>query len=185
MTPIIRTAVFALLTVAAGATAAQAAPSQDPATELRIESAFSPEAGAEALVLKVIASAQKELRLAGYSFSSVKIAKALVAATQRGVDVRVVVDDKRNRNPSSVAALNLLVNAGIAVRTNAVYALHHDKYLVADARHVQNGSFNYTAGAASANSENVLVIWNDVDLATAFLQHWQSRWNQASAFAAK
>ncbi|WP_269749188.1 phospholipase D-like domain-containing protein [Herbaspirillum autotrophicum] len=54
--------------------------------------------------------------------------------------------------------------------------------MVVDSRHVQNGSFNYTAGAAKANSENVLVIWNDTDLAASFLKHWQSRWNQGSGF---
>ena len=44
---------------------------------------------------------------------------------------------------------------------------------------------NYTAGAAEANSENVLVIWNDTDLAASFLKHWQSRWDQGSAFTSK
>jgi len=150
-----------------------------------IDYAFSPEAGAEALILKVINSAQRELRLAAYSFSSPTIAKALIAAQKRGVDVRVIVDDKRNRNKAAIAILGSLFNAGIPVRTNAAYALHHDKYLVADGRHVQNGSFNYTSGAAKANSENVLVIWNDPDLATAFVKHWASRWEQGSAFGAQ
>jgi phosphatidylserine/phosphatidylglycerophosphate/cardiolipin synthase-like enzyme len=76
------------------------------------------------------------------------------------------------------------VTAGIPVRINAVYALHHDKYIIVDGRHVQNGSFNYSRGAAKSNSENVLVIWNDANLAAAFLQHWQSRWDQGSAFVA-
>ena len=185
--------VFSLsLIVATSACVTRPAPIEirQPASEVvaphnQIESAFSPEAGGEGLVLKVIGSAQKEVRLAAYSFTSLTIAKALISAEKRGVDVRVVVDDKRNRGKPSIAALSLLVNAGISVRTNASYALHHDKYIVADSRHVQNGSFNYTAGAAEANSENVLVIWNDSDLAGSFLKHWQSRWDQGAPFTSK
>lgn len=184
---------IALLATTIGARAMPPAPVETPSPmattattqPVSIDYAFSPEAGAEALILKVINSAQRELRLAAYSFSSPTIAKALIAAQKRGVDVRVIVDDKRNRNKAAIAILGSLVNAGIPVRTNAAYALHHDKYLVADGRHVQNGSFNYTSGAAKANSENVLVIWNDPDLATAFLKHWASRWEQGSAFGAQ
>ncbi|MNR76125.1 Phospholipase D precursor [compost metagenome] len=150
-----------------------------------IENAFSPEAGAEQLILKVINSAQQELRLAAYSFTSSTITKALIAARQRGVDVRVIVDEKRNLEPPSISALNKLVSAGIPVRTIAVYALHHDKYLVVDGRHLQTGSFNYTSGAAKANSENVLVVWNDATLAASYLQHWQSRWEQGVVFGGR
>lgn len=39
-------------------------------TRQRIEVAFSPEAGAEALVVKVITAARTSIRLAGYSFTS-------------------------------------------------------------------------------------------------------------------
>lgn len=147
-----------------------------------IESAFSPEAGAEQLVLKVINSAKKEVRVAAYSFSSPAITQALIAAHKRGVEVRVVVDYKRNRGKSSLSALRLLADAGIAVKTNAVYALHHDKYMVVDGLHVQNGSFNYAIGAADANSENVLVVWNDPALAAAYTKHWESRWEQGVLF---
>jgi phosphatidylserine/phosphatidylglycerophosphate/cardiolipin synthase-like enzyme len=70
--------------------------------------------------------------------------RALLAAKRRGVNVAVVVDDKGNRAKSSQQALNLLVNAGIPTRTIDVYAIHHDKYLVIDAEHVETGSFNYS-----------------------------------------
>lgn len=150
-----------------------------------IESAFSPEAGGEKLVLKVINSSRKELRLAAYSFSSPTVVKALVAARKRGVDVRVIVDYKRNLGKSSVSALRQLTDAGIAVKTNAFYDLHHDKYVVVDGKHVQNGSFNYTTGAADANSENVLVVWSDPELAAAYTRHWQSRWEQGVFFSSQ
>jgi len=102
----------------------------------------------------------------------------LLAAKKRGVDVRIVVDEKGNKSKASLAALNLVVNAGIPTRTISTYAIHHDKYIVSDERHVQNGSFNYSQAAAKSNSENVIVIWNNPELAASFLKHWESRYRQ-------
>jgi phosphatidylserine/phosphatidylglycerophosphate/cardiolipin synthase-like enzyme len=152
-----------------------------PATG-QIESAFSPDAGAEDLVLKVIHASNKSIRLAAYSFTSPIVAKALLMAKKRGVDVRVLVDEKANLKKANLAALNLLVNGNIPTRTISTYAIHHDKYIVSDERHVQNGSFNYSQAAANSNSENVLVIWNNPVLATSFQDHWQSRWSEGRNF---
>jgi phosphatidylserine/phosphatidylglycerophosphate/cardiolipin synthase-like enzyme len=157
--------------------ALQARTAKAPSTGL-IESAFSPNAGSEELVLKVINTAESSIRLAAYSFTSPAVVKALIAAKKRGVDVRVVVDEKGNKGKASIAALNLLVKAGIPTRTISTYAIHHDKYIVADERHVQNGSFNYSQAAAKSNSENVLVVWNNPDLAASFLRHWKNRFEQ-------
>lgn len=148
-----------------------------PATG-QIESAFSPEAGSEDLVLRIINSSEKTIRLAAYSFTSPKIVRALMDAKRRGVDVRIVADEKGNKAKSGIAALNLVVNTDIPTRTISTYAIHHDKYIVSDDRHVQTGSFNYSQAAAKSNSENVLVLWNNPELAASYLRHWQSRWQQ-------
>ena len=144
----------------------------------QIEVGFSPEAGAEALVLKVIGSARQSVRLAGYSFSSPNVVRALVDARKRGVDVKVLVDDRGNRAKANVAAMNLIAAADIPIKVIATYAIHHDKYIVVDARHTETGSFNYSQAAARSNSENALVVWNNPKLAADFTAHWDSRWAQ-------
>lgn len=161
--------------------ALQARTAKAPATGL-IESAFSPDAGSEELVLKVIHASERSIRLAAYSFTSPPVVKALLAAKKRGVDVRVVVDEKGNKGKSSIAALNLLVNAGIPTRTISTYAIHHDKYIISDERHIQNGSFNYSQAATKSNSENVLVIWNNPELAASYLRHWEDRFAQGADY---
>lgn len=138
---------------------------------------FSPEGTALQLVLKTISDAQKSIRLMGYSFASPEVVKGLIAAKRRGVDVKVVLDERGNHGKSSVAAINLLVNAGIPVRLDSHYKIQHDKVIVTDGRNVETGSFNYTRSAASTNSENVLVIRDYPVLANTYLQHWQSRWD--------
>ena len=146
-----------------------------------IEVAFSPEAGAEALVFKVIGQARSEIRLAGYSFTSPAVVRHLIEAKRRGVDVRVVLDDRGNRGKANIAAMNLLVGADIPVRVNAAFAIHHDKYIVADRLHTETGSFNYSQAAAKSNSENVIVVWNNPDVAGQYLRHWESRWQRGIA----
>ena len=147
----------------------------------RVDVAFSPEAGAEALVLKVMDSAQRSLRLAGYSFTSPAVVRALVNARKRGVDVKVLLDDRGNRGKASIAAMNLIAGADIPIRVISSYAIHHDKYIVVDGRHTETGSFNYSQAAARSNSENVLVVWNDERVASSYLAHWDSRWAQGVA----
>lgn len=142
-----------------------------------VEAGFSPEGTALQLVLKTIESAQHDIRLMGYSFTSPEVVSALVRAKGRGVDVKIVLDEKGNRSKASQAAMNVVVNAGIPLRTNGHYAIMHDKVIIVDNQTVESGSFNMTRSAASRNSENVLVI-NDVpEVAQTYLQHWQSRWD--------
>ena len=130
-------------------------------------------------MLKTLNSARRSIRLAGYSFTSPEVVSALVEAHKRGVDVKVLVDDRGNRSATSTAALRLLVASGIPVRTISIYAIHHDKYIVVDEAHTQTGSFNYSRAAAQSNSENVIVIWNNVTVAANYTQHWLSRWAQS------
>ncbi|MDE1780008.1 phospholipase D-like domain-containing protein, partial [Klebsiella pneumoniae subsp. pneumoniae] len=80
------------------------------------------------------------------------------------------------QNKASLAAMNLLVNAGIPVRTVSQYKIMHDKVIIADGRNVEVGSFNYTRAADRFNSENVLVVWDEPVVAQRYLQHWQTRW---------
>jgi phosphatidylserine/phosphatidylglycerophosphate/cardiolipin synthase-like enzyme len=173
--------------MAAGAMAAEpaGAPCPDPSKPTAPETAFGPDKGAEALILKAIGAARSSLRVAAYAFSSPEIVKALVAAKARGVDVQAVVDHKHNvdEDPKRIGrdALAALAKAGIPARTNGDYRLHHDKFIVVDKCHVQTGSYNY-AVSANRNSENVVVLWNSPDAAAAYLGHWESRFAKGAAF---
>lgn len=142
-----------------------------------IQTAFSPERGALQLVLSTIGSARDSIRMMGYSFTSPEVVRVLVDAHRRGVDVKIVLDEKGNRNKASVAAMNLVARAGISLRTNDRYAIMHDKVIIVDGHTVETGSFNYTRVGARKNSENVLVISEMPEIASRYLDHWQSRWD--------
>lgn len=143
-----------------------------------VQAGFSPERSALQLVLNTIDAAQKSIRLMGYSFTSPEVSRSLIQAKQRGVDVKVVLDWKANnaKGSAGAAAMNLLVNAGIPVRTVSQFKIMHDKVIITDGRNVETGSFNFSRAAARSNSENALVIRDYPVLADTYLQHWQSRW---------
>ena len=151
-----------------------------------IEVAFSPSEGSEALVVKVVDSARTELRILAYSFTSAPVTAALLRAKKRGVDVRLVADEKNNvsedRSGKARAALSALVNAGVDVRMISAYPIHHDKVMVADRETVELGSFNYSDAAARRNSENVLVNWRNPKLAAVYLGHFERNYRQARGF---
>lgn len=154
-----------------------------------VEVAFSPNEGSEALVIKVIDSAKSELRILSYSFTSARITEALIRARKRGVDVRLVADEKNNtdedRSGKARAALSALRNAGADVRVISAYPIHHDKVIVADRETVELGSFNYSESAARRNSENVLVTWRNAKLAEVYLQHFERNYRQSAPYSGR
>ena len=91
-----------------------------------------------AVPLAPIRNASTRISLAGYTFASERVADALERAADRGVDVRVLVDDAPvgGVTPRQGRVLEDLTDAGIAVRAlggrRARYDYHHAKYLVAD-----------------------------------------------------
>lgn len=152
-----------------------------------LEVAFSPGGGGEELVVKVIDSARSEIKVLAYSFTSAPIVRALLAAQKRGVSVSIVADEKSNLsegggNQKAVAALSALANAGVDVRTTSAFAIHHDKVLCVDRAHVETGSFNFSASAETRNSENVLVNWNNPELAAVYLRHFERNYKQSRSF---
>lgn len=151
-----------------------------------LEVGFSPKGGAETLVVKVIDSAQTDLKVMAYSFTSAKVTSALLRAVKRGVAVAIVADEKHNlgegASPKARAAFGALVEAGAQVRITDAFAIHHDKVLIADFRHLELGSFNFSEAAASRNSENVLVNWDNPALAKVFASHFARNWALAKPF---
>lgn len=160
--------------------------SQDVAATGSIEVGFSPKGGAESLVIKVIDSARTDLKVMAYSFTSARVTAALIRAVKRGVKVSLVADEKHNlsagASPKARAAFSALAQAGAEVRVIDAFAIAHDKTIVADAAHVQLGSFNYSEAAASRNSENVLVNWNSPGLAKVYTAHFARNWSLGKPF---
>lgn len=149
-----------------------------------VEAGFAPEASGEALTVKVIHAARERIDIAAAGLASPVLAKALLEAKKRGIEVRVVLQEKGSRSKSALLALNQLANAGMAMRTVARDGARQDSYLIIDRRTVQTGSLDYAVAPGRSDSENVIVIWNNPDLAAAYLRHWQKNFEEGKPYRA-
>jgi type IV secretion system protein VirD4 len=137
------------------------------------EVGFSPQRNALEVVMSLVMQAEKELLVAAYSFTSKPIAFALGEAKDRGVDVRLVVDEAQNsEEQGGYRAVDFLISKGIPVVRSSNYAAMHHKFMVADGQHVQLGSFNYTASANSRNAETAIALRNAGVLADVYRTEW-------------
>ena len=148
-----------------------------------IEVAFSPNGGGAATIIKAIGQAQKTIKVQAYSFTNADIAKALLEASKRGVQVRVVLD--KSQETEKYTSATFLANAGVPVRIDDDFAIAHNKIMILDDETVITGSFNFTKAAEERNAENVLVIRGNKDLAKFYLQNWQWRWDASEAYKRK
>lgn len=133
---------------------------------------FTPGEDCTALIVGELANAKQKIDVQAYSFTSAPIAKALVEAKARGVEVRVILDKSQKTDRYSSAIF--LTNAGIPVWIDDKVAIAHSKVMIIDDNTVITGSFNFTGSAQRRNAENVLII-RDRELAAKYARNWESR----------
>ncbi|WP_237151011.1 phospholipase D family nuclease [Pseudomonas sp. ADAK13] len=153
--------------------------------EPTIQVGFSPEGSARKLVLETIKGARHSIQMLAYAFQAPDIMQALVDAKTRGVQVRVVIDKKRNLGKTSKAAMDFVTRNGVELRTNDQFHLHHDKTIIVDGNTVETGSFNFAQSAETANSENVVVIRDRPEVTRQYVAHWQSRWDLGKPYPSR
>jgi len=128
------------------------------------------------LLTGLIRGAKDRIYVAIYSFTSDRLAEALIEARRRGVDVRVVME-RREANVTGSEYPRLL-GAGVEVRLDANPGLMHHKFMVIDGEIVVTGSYNWSAAAEERNDENLVVI-RDRGVAGAFEREFERIWSQS------
>jgi len=139
-----------------------------------VESYFSPTDDPDEALLATVAEAKESIRFAIFSFTSRKLADALLARHRAGVSVAGIWD--RLMAASNYSQSGWLCAAGVPTKIEDFGGLVHHKMMIIDADgddpRVALGSFNWTTSAAEKNDENLLII-HSRPLAQAFLAEWQ------------
>jgi len=143
---------------------------------------FSPKGGAAAAVIKEIDNARSRIRVQAYSFTHAGIAKALLDAKRRGVDVALILD-KSNRN-AKYSAADFTAHGGIPTYIDAVHPIAHSKIMIVDDTTVITGSFNFTKAAEESNAENLLVL-HSRELAARYLENWTAHQAHSQPYAGR
>ena len=133
----------------------------------------------EEKLIQLINNAQISIHISSFEFNLTPVAEALIAAKNRGVDVKWVTDDKNGLNydiQPGRGQFALLLAAGIEVKDDARTALMHNKFWIFDNETVWTGSTNITVNGIFKQNNNVLVI-RSTDIAYIYEREFQEMWS--------
>jgi len=130
-------------------------------------------------LVEKINAAQTSIHIASFEFDLTPVADALVAAKQRGVDVRWVTDDEHGLEADEEPGhgqFAMLQEAGIEVRSDSRTALMHNKFWIFDGEIVWTGSTNITENGVFKQDNNTIVIQSP-ELAAIYEREFQEMWD--------
>ena len=106
-------------------------------------------------LIKVINGAQSRVDIAIFELDLEDVGNAILAARDRGVDVRLVTDTD---NLEVDETLIRLKKEGIAIVDDKRNALMHNKFMVVDQKAVWTGSWNFTPNGTFRNNNHSIYI---------------------------
>jgi mitochondrial cardiolipin hydrolase len=146
-----------------------------PIAALPAEVYFTPDGGIRRHVLGAIQESRQRIDVAVFHITSTELARALVAARDRGARVHILTDQEKAQ--AGGAAMRIFRAAGLSIRTLGVreQSLMHHKFAIFDNRVVATGSYNWTQSAERANYEN-LILLDDPKVVARFAEEFQRLW---------
>jgi phosphatidylserine/phosphatidylglycerophosphate/cardiolipin synthase-like enzyme len=143
---------------------------------------FTPAGNCTDLMVNAVGGAKTSILVQAYSFTSAPIAKALLDAHKRGVQVQVILD--KSQRTEKYSSADFLANQGVPTLIDANHAISHNKVMVIDGETVLTGSFNFTKAAQEKNAENLLIIRYPV-LAAQYTQNWEAHRQHSQLYAGR
>jgi phosphatidylserine/phosphatidylglycerophosphate/cardiolipin synthase-like enzyme len=142
-----------------------------------VEVYFSPDDRVESQIIKLLRSAQKSIKFMAYSFTSDKIAQAMLDKSIEGVHISGVFEAEQTRSNQG-SEYDRLRSSGLNVHLDGNQRNMHHKVIIIDDNIVITGSYNYTNNAKKFNDENLLVIHNR-QVAEKYLAEFEEVYRQS------
>jgi len=139
--------------------------------------------GCTEAIVDQLNGAKKTVLVQAYSFTSAPIARALVDAHKRGVDVQVILD--KSQKTERYTSASFLANEGVPTYIDPMHKIAHNKVMIIDGQTVITGSFNFTKAAENGNAENLLVISNAPKLAARYTSNWKEHLGHSEPYQAR
>lgn len=125
----------------------------NPATSDRND----PNGGIDFALAEAIDGVNSTLDIAAFEWNSPRLTEAVLAAHERGVTIRMVVDDEHALEDDD-STIEELIDAGIPVIDDSRSGLMHNKFMILDGSVVWMGSTNYTVNGSYRNNNNMLAM---------------------------
>lgn len=156
---------------------------QGPIVPQQVEVYFSPRGGATEAIVRELNRAKKSVYVQAYSFTSAPIARALVDAKRRGLQVEIILD--KSQRSEKYTEADFTAHAGIPTWIDGNHAIAHNKVMILDEETVITGSFNFTRAAEERNAENVLIIHKTPELARRYMENWREHRKHSEPYAGR
>ncbi len=140
--------------------------------------AFSGQADIEAIIETAVRASTATVEVAVYGFTLPRVARALADAKERGVNVRVIVNESHVFTTRRSEEIQLLLDKGVNLRVlrgAGRYGIMHNKIGVFDGKLMLAGSFNWAVTANTANSENS-VYSRDAGMIGGYRRYFDWMW---------
>ncbi len=139
---------------------------------------FSPRGSIREAIVKTIISSKDTIDIAAFTFTAGEIAEALYKAKEKGVKIRVIIDQRQaERNYPVIEFLKdegfnmQFLKGNIGGSMNNTFAIFDDVLVV-------TGSYNWTEYAEKFNYENVLFI-DDTDVIEKYSEEFGLLYNES------
>ena len=175
----LRVASIAVVLIALACSALACSPSEQNVLQGPTSLLVLPDDGAHVL-LQLLRHAEHSIDLMVYLLSSEEIIEALAAARQRGVQVRVLLEEKPvGGGEYNRLASQRLAAAGVRVRwTSPAFRFTHAKVIIVDAEQASIMTLNLTASSFRSNREFAIIV-EDPGVVSSLQDLFQSDWERA------
>lgn len=133
------------------------------------------------VTVKLIDASRSAVEISLFSVNLKDAPDALLRARDRGVKVRVIINESHVFSRPSTEVKKLLAATGIEVRTlrgTRSYGVNHNKIGVFDRSVATFGSYNWTFGATFSSLENLLVARHPVYV-DGYIRYFDWMWSKA------
>jgi phosphatidylserine/phosphatidylglycerophosphate/cardiolipin synthase-like enzyme len=157
------------------------------------EVVFTPNDKAADKLIGLVNNAKKSVWITQYDFQYYPLGMALIDAYKRGVDVRLIsqayfdeVDNEKKNHGKPYKVMNRLVRNNVPVRIAIPINGHkfniHNKYMIVDGKILQAGSLNFTWKGIHDNYEDFLIIRDNPELISIFVNHYTKLWEKTAEY---
>ena len=126
-------------------------------------------------IIPIVNNSKSYIYMPAFVITHSKLANALIAAKQRGVDVKIILDATGVYSTGS--KIKLLRDSKIPLKVENYAGKIHSKSMIVDDKYVVIGSMNFSNSGENKNDENVLVI-QDKKLTVFYKNFFLYLWNK-------
>ncbi len=135
---------------------------------------FCPNRFCELSVLDKVKEAEKNIVCMIYSFTLDDLADELINAKQRGINIKIILENQQITQYSEYQKLK--ANNIDVILDNRPF-LMHNKFCVIDEETLITGSMNFSVNGINNNDESLLII-KDKNLSLQYYNYFKTKWNE-------